>query len=187
MLWSQYFDTVGPSRGMALGTHTVPSLPWLRLQSLPLPLSCNSSSRPASIKLLCSRMSWWNEVCKALSLSGLGSWLEEHRNMVAQTPGACRARGRSPSYLGWRSQGKAGQLGRSHSPIALGALGDLEGDGGWLGHPARPSGLHGPCRGEQTSATGPSPRLPRLPSAAGRSRSRGVRGRGQPGARSPRG
>lgn len=101
--------------------------------------------------------------------------------MVARTPGACRAQGRSHVPLGCRSRGMAGQRGGSHSLIALGALGDVEGDGGRLGHPARPSGslLHGPCRGEETGALDPSPtgpgsprsprlpRFPRLPRAAG--------------------
>lgn len=64
-------------------------------------------------------MSWWNEVCRAVSLSGLGSWLQEHRDMVAWRPAACRAQSRSLLPLGCRSQGMAEQRWGSHTHPSL--------------------------------------------------------------------
>lgn len=67
-----------PQLGLQPRVHTLsPSYPCC--DCLPLPLSCSSSSVPASAKMLCSWMSSRKEVCMAPSLSGLSSWLRGHK------------------------------------------------------------------------------------------------------------
>lgn len=105
-----------------------PSHPSCDRSALPLPLACISSSRAASTKLLCSWMSWWKEVCRAPSLSGLGSWLQGHRPAHL---GLGRALGMEP----WQSPGASPKPSRARL---------------WHGH----GGYCLPQRGRQPRATG---------------------------------
>lgn len=69
--------------GESQGVQDCPHPTLLQFRAVPLPLSCSSISIAPATRLLCSSMSWQKELCRAPSLSGLGSRLQGHK---AETP-----------------------------------------------------------------------------------------------------